>query len=136
MANVSGTTKVPEAPEDPERILPALGPEVLVHQPTELEIQDSADVIERPKKTAKKSEELFPIKLLKNYRPMAEDANGNRSEFVISEPNAETGKPWRDPSEEDRMRLPAGITVKLPREEAFRAIKLGIGERNDPLPTK
>jgi hypothetical protein len=136
MANVSGTTKMPEPPDEPERILPALGPEVTTHQPTELEIQDSADVIEKPKKTAKKSEELFPVKLLKNYRPYDKDANGNDSEFVISEPNAETGKPWREPSAEDRMRLPAGITVKLPMEEAKRAIKLGIGERNDPLPGK
>lgn len=136
MANVSGTTKMPDPPEDPERIVPALGPEVTVHQPTELEIQDAADVVEKPKKTAKKSEELFPVKLRRNYRPMDEDANGNRSEFVVSEPNPETGKPWREPTEEERVRLPAGITVKLPLEEAKRAIKLGIGERNDPLPGK
>lgn len=135
MANVSGT-KMPDPPAEPERILPALGPEVLTHQPTELEIQDSADVVEKPKKTAKKGEELFPVKLLKNYRPLEKDANGNDSEFVISEPNPETGKPWREPSDEDRQRLPAGITVKLPLEEAKRAIKLGIGERNDPLPGK
>lgn len=136
MANVSGTKisdplKNVVAPEDPERVLPALGPELESHQPTELEIQASAAVVdEDDKKKAKKKEELFPIKLLRNYRP----AEG--SDFLIGEPNPLVGKPWREPTEEDRIRLPAGMTVKLPLTEAKRAIELKIGERNDPLPGK
>lgn len=138
MANVSGTKvsdplKDVQAPEDPERVLPALGPELTTHQPTELELQASAAVVdddedEDGKKKAKaKKEELFPVKLLRNYRPL------EGSDFVIGEPNPHTGKPWREPTQEERLRLPAGMTVKLPLSEAKRAIQLKIGERNDPI---
>lgn len=128
MANVSGT-KMPEAPEDPARILPALGPELKAKEATELDIQASADVVDEDlKKPASKKEKLFPIRLLKAYRPIGD--------FEIGQPNPETGKPFREPTEEERMRVPAGTDVLLPMDEAKRAISLKIGERNDPLPTK
>lgn len=128
MANVSGT-KMPEPAEDPPRVLSTLGPELTSRQATELDIQASADVVDDDlKKPAPKKEKLFPVKLLKAYRPLGD--------FEIGQPNPETGKPYREPTEEERMRIPAGTDVLLPVDEAKRAISLKIGERNDPLPTK
>lgn len=128
MANVSGT-KIVEAPEDPERTLPALGPDVVAKSPTELEIQASADVVDEDlKKQAQKEtkrEKLFPVRLLKDYRPIGD--------FEIGQPNPETGKPYREPTEEDRQKVKAGTDILLPLEEAKRAIALKIGERNDPI---
>lgn len=128
MANVSGTIKMPEPPEDPPRVLPALGPELKAREATELDIQASADVVDEDLKKPAKKEKLFPVRLLKSYRPIGD--------FEIGQPNPETGKPYREPTEEERMRIPAGTDLLLPVDEAKRAISLKIGERNDPLPGK
>ena len=52
-------------------------------------------------------ERLFPVVLLRNYRPI--------------------GTP-------DSTKVFAGTAINLPVAEARRAIKLGIAERNDPIP--
>lgn len=128
MANVSGTKTDPfkdvVVQDDPERVVPALGPEVGARQQTELEVQDSADVIDEKVKKRDKKEKLLPVRLLKDYRPMGE--------FEIGQPNPETGKPYREPTEEERQKVKAGTDVLLPAEEARRAVALKIGERNDP----
>lgn len=134
MANVSGTKitdplKGVDVQEDSERMPPALGPEVTAKSPTELELQASADVVDEDlKKQSQKEtkrEKLFPVRLLKDYRPIGD--------FEIGQPNPETGKPYREPTEEERQKVKAGTDILLPLEEAKRAIALKIGERNDPI---
>ncbi len=129
MANVSGTKTDPMrnvvVPEDPDRILPALGPEIGARQQTELEVQASADVVDEDLKKRDKKEKMFPVRLLKDYRPIGD--------FEIGQPDPENGKPYRSPTEEDRQKVLAGTDILLPVDEAKRAIALKIGERNDPI---
>lgn len=132
MANVSKNDplKGVQAPEDEPRVLNTLGPDHEPDQPTELEIQDAQDAVdedEKKKVKAAPKAKLFPIKLLKNYRPLTDN-------FRIVEPG--NGKNDRDPSDEEKTRIDAGTSVLLPLDEAMRAIELKIGERNDPLPGK
>jgi hypothetical protein len=128
MANASGTrTEIPQPPSDEPRILPALGPDPAApRQQTELEVQASADVIDDDVKKRDKKEKLFPVRLLKKYRPIGD--------FEIGQPDPENGKPYRSATEEEKaLGVQAGVDVLLPVEEAKRVIALKIGERNDPI---
>lgn len=65
---------------------------------------------------------LFPVKLLKNYRPISEGAQ-------IQDVNGE----YRPLDSEEAMKVTAGSHVALPVEEAQSVIKNKIAERNDPI---
>lgn len=65
---------------------------------------------------------LFPVKLLKNYRPISEDAQ-------IQDVNGE----YRPLEEEEAQKVTAGSHIALPVEEAQSVIKNKIAERNDPI---
>jgi len=81
---------------------------------------------------------LFPVRLLKNYRPMdRSDAQGNTvlSPFkvvALSDPDNEYSElVTREPTGVERKKVFAGVILRLPPEEATRAIKLKIAERAD-----
>lgn len=63
---------------------------------------------------------LFPVKLLKNYRPVGE--------FKVS-----TADGLRDPSAEETMKTPAGLVIHLPIDEARAVISKKIADRDDPI---
>lgn len=65
---------------------------------------------------------LFPVKLLKNYRPISADAQ-------IQEKD---GK-YRELTGEEAAKVPAGSHLALPVEEAQSVIEKRIAERNDPI---
>lgn len=74
-------------------------------------------------KTATKlKEKLFPVKLLKNYRPISEEAQIQDVEGT-----------YRPLSEEEAMKVEAGKHVALPIEEAKSIIAKKIGERADEI---
>lgn len=88
----------------------------------------------RPRKDASETatsapmdDKLYPVKLLKNYRPAAEfkvqdrkDPEDEESEIV-----------WRKPTTTERAKCVAGKTLNVNADEARRLLKLRIGERAD-----
>lgn len=89
------------------------------------------------------AEPLVAIKLLKNYRPLTDEFEvvGYESEPVLRKNAAgvmvevEPGRfnpgelpPPAQPGTGFKDKIWAGAVIKLPREEAKRARKLGIGE--------
>lgn len=74
-----------------------------------------------PKKKA--SEKLFPVKLLKNYRPVSIEAQ------IQDEDSSE----YRAMSEEEAQKVRAGQHIALPVQEAKDVIANRIAERNDPV---
>ncbi|NNU70388.1 hypothetical protein G9X67_34625 [Rhizobium sp. WYCCWR 11152] len=74
------------------------------------------------KQKVKASEKLFPVKLVKNYRPISPD-------FQIQG----EGGVYRPPNEEERAKVPAGEFIALPVAEAQSVIEKKIAERNDPI---
>lgn len=72
------------------------------------------------KNEAKAEDKLFPVKLLKNYRP--------KGEFEVA-----TEDGYRAPEEEERAKMFAGAAIKLPVEEATFVLSKKIAERNDPI---
>lgn len=79
------------------------------------EIDDNLAGIKRSEDT-----KLFPVKLLKNYRPLGE--------FKVS-----TDEGLRDPSAEEVQKTPAGLVIHLPIEEARTVISKKIADRDDPI---
>ncbi|MHC2481562.1 hypothetical protein [Rhizobium leguminosarum] len=73
---------------------------------------------ERVEKEAKK---LFPVKLVKNYRPIADF-------FILDEEGD-----YREPTDEERQKVTAGNSIKLPVLEAQSVIDKEIAKRNDPI---
>jgi hypothetical protein len=59
---------------------------------------------------------LFPVKLLRNYRPAGK--------FTIG---------GEDPTEEQQAKVLAGTSIEVPVEEARSVIDKGIATRNDPI---
>jgi hypothetical protein len=82
---------------------------------------------------------LFPVRLLKHYRPMdgVDKENGNTilSPFKVvslSDPEDEYSQlVTRDPTAIERKKVFAGTIIRIPPDEATRAIKLKIAERAD-----
>ena len=72
--------------------------------------------------TVKPKVKLFPVKLLKNYRPISLDAQIQDKD----------GK-YRPLTGDEAAKVPAGSHVSLPVEEAQSVIKNKIAERNDPI---
>ena len=59
---------------------------------------------------------LFPVKLLRNYRPAGEFTIGGEA-----------------PTEEQKAKVFAGASIEVPVEEARDVIAKGIATRNDPI---
>lgn len=78
--------------------------------------------MDKIKQKVKASEKLFPVKLVKNYRPISPD-------FQIQG----EGGVYRPPSEEERVKVPAGESIALPVTEAQSVVEKKIAERNDPI---
>lgn len=62
----------------------------------------------------------FPVKLLKNYRPVGA--------FMV-----EGEDDLREPTGEELAKVPAGVCIHLPIDEARGIIEKGIAKRNDPI---
>lgn len=71
------------------------------------------------------NEELFPVRLLRNYRPLTD-----RWYPLLS-----NGKLGKKPQTEEGLSLKvgAGYFITLPKSEAKQIIKRGIAERADPI---
>lgn len=93
-------------------------------QPVDDETQEFKKDAQQDKirQKVKSDEKLFPVKLLKNYRPISEDAQ-------IQDVNGE----YRPLSGDEAMKVMAGEHLALPVEEAQSVIKNKIAERNDPI---
>ncbi|QIG72929.1 hypothetical protein EVB98_007 [Rhizobium phage RHph_N3_2] len=78
--------------------------------------------LDKIKQEVKASEKLFPVKLLKNYRPVS-------PEFQILGEGGE----YRVPTDEERMKVEAGNHIAVPVDEAKSVIEKKIAERNDPI---
>jgi hypothetical protein len=78
--------------------------------------------LDKIKTPTKPKVKLFPVKLLKNYRPISGEAQ-------IQGDNGE----YRPLSGDEAAKVPAGSHVALPVEEAQSVIKNKIAERNDPI---
>ena len=78
---------------------------------------------EKGKKSRKPAEKLFPVKLLKNYRPISSDAQIQ---------NEETGE-YRALTEDEAQKVRVGQHIALPVQEARDVIASKIAERNDPV---
>lgn len=78
--------------------------------------------LDKIKQMAKASEKLFPVKLVKNYRPIS-------PEFQI----LGDGATYRSPNDEERAKVQAGQFIALPVAEAQSVIEKKIAERNDPI---
>jgi hypothetical protein len=74
------------------------------------------------KQTRKASEKLFPVKLLKNYRPISTEAQIQDKD----------GK-YRPLTGDEAAKVSAGEFVALPVAEAQSVIEKRIAERNDPI---
>jgi hypothetical protein len=77
---------------------------------------------DKMKTTSKPKVKLFPVKLLRNYRPISSDAQ-------IQGDNGE----YRPLTDEEGMKVLAGSHVALPTDEAKSVIEKKIAERNDPI---
>lgn len=78
---------------------------------------------DKTKSKRKQAEKLFPVKLLRNYRPVSSDAQVE---------DEETGE-YRALTEEEAQKVRAGISIALPVEEAKSVLSKKIAERNDPV---
>ncbi len=87
----------------------------------------------RPRKDAMESAEstpdakLYPVKLLKNYRP---GGDFEVQDLEIPE-DPESNLIWREPTTQERAKCVAGKTVNINAVEAKRLLHLRIGERAD-----
>lgn len=88
-------------------------------EPVEFKPDPKADKIKTPTKPKVK---LFPVKLLRNYRPIS-------SEAQIQDKDGE----YRPLTGDESAKVPAGSHVALPVEEAQSVITKKIAERNDPI---
>lgn len=77
---------------------------------------DKIQTAEKPKV------KLFPVKLLKNYRPISEHAQ-------IQDDDGE----YRALTGDEAAKVQAGQHIALPVEEAQSVVKNKIAERNDPI---
>jgi hypothetical protein len=69
--------------------------------------------------------ELFPVLLLKNYRPAGD--------FQIEQAE-EPGKVyWRDPDGAEKLKTRAGFKIQIGKDEARTMIAKGIAERGDAI---
>jgi hypothetical protein len=64
---------------------------------------------------------LFPVRLVKNYRPIGD--------FFILDDEGD----YREPTDEERQKVAAGNSIKLPVHEAQSVIDKEIAKRNDPI---
>lgn len=78
--------------------------------------------MDKIKQKVKSAEKLFPVKLVRNYRPISPD-------FQIQG----EGGVYRPPNDEERAKVMAGQFVGLPVAEAQSVIEKKIAERNDPI---
>lgn len=74
------------------------------------------------KHKAKPKVKLFPVKLLRNYRPISDEAQ-------IQDVNGV----YRPLSEEEAQKVQAGAHISLPVEEAKSVVEKRIAERNDAI---
>lgn len=88
--------------------------------PAEFKPNAEMDKIKQKKKA---SEKLFPVKLLKNYRPVS----------VEAQLQDETTGEYRPLSEEEAMKVLKGEHIALPVQEAKDVIANRIAERNDAI---
>lgn len=90
----------------------------------ELETQEEITV-KRGRKSKPKvaDDDLFPIKLKRNYRPAGEFLIERSGDLVEPSVNEE--------GYDDRDKVKAGTVIHVPTEEARRAVNLGIADRND-----
>lgn len=88
--------------------------------PAEFKANAEMDKIKQKKKA---SEKLFPVKLLKNYRPVS----------VEAQLQDETTGEYRPLSEEEAMKVLKGQHIALPVQEAKDVIANRIAERNDAI---
>lgn len=72
----------------------------------------------RPRKNPESGNEMLPVKLAKNYRPIGD--------FLVCADDGE-----REPSDIERSKVPAGSTIFLASDEARDVVRKGIGERAD-----
>lgn len=70
----------------------------------------------------KDEQKLFPVKLVKNYRPISPD-------FLVLDEEGD----YREPTDEERFKVNAGGSIKLPVKEAQSVIDKEIAKRNDPI---
>lgn len=82
--------------------------------------ETKVEAVEKPKAAKVEKVKTFPVKLLKNYRPVGE--------FQVSEADG-----YRDPTEEERAKVPAGTSILITVQEATTVINKKIAERNDPI---
>ncbi|MEK1928242.1 MAG: hypothetical protein AAAC47_00345 [Pararhizobium sp.] len=88
--------------------------------PAEFKPNAEMDKIKQKKKA---SEKLFPVKLLKNYRPVSVEAQVQ---------DEKTGE-YRPLTEEESQKVRAGEHIALPVQEAKDVIANRIAERNDAI---
>lgn len=69
--------------------------------------------------------ELFPVLLLKNYRPIGD--------FKIEQVNEGRDPFWRDPDGAEKLKTRAGNKLQVNRDEARDMIAKGIAERGDAI---
>jgi hypothetical protein len=74
------------------------------------------------KHAEKPKEKLFPVKLVKNYRPISPDA----------QIQGEDGE-YRPLTDEEAAKVTAGNHIAIPVAEAQSVIEKKIAERNDPI---
>ncbi len=80
-----------------------------------------------PIQAAPKDDKLFPVRILRNYKPMTDRWY----------PILRNGKVGRAPRNDDgsTTKIMKGFSVLLPLTEAKQVIQRGIGERADALPS-
>lgn len=78
--------------------------------------------MDKIKQKVKASEKLFPVKLIRNYRPIS-------PEFQIQDKDGV----YRTPSGDETDKVMAGTFIALPVAEAQSVIEKKIAERNDPI---
>lgn len=93
---------------------------------SERRIQEEIDKVlasgpEKEKEDPVAEEKLFPVKLIRNYRPISE-----KFEVIDSEGA-------RAPTDEELAKVPSGTVIALPIPEAQSVINKKIAERNDPI---
>ena len=69
--------------------------------------------------------ELFPVMLLKNYRPVGD--------FKVEHVEENGRSTWQEPSEQQKAKTLAGTKIQLPKNEARAIISKGIAERGDEI---
>lgn len=78
--------------------------------------------LDKIKHAEKPAEKLFPVKLVRNYRPISPDA----------QIQGEDGE-YRPLTDEEAAKVTAGNHIAIPVAEAQSVIAKKIGERNDPI---